>query len=343
VNAPLWSDGAHKERWIALPGADSRIDFNRSQSWYFPDQTVLVKSFALETEEGNPASRRWIETRFLTNQQGEWFGYSYVWNDEQTEGTLVDARGLDREFTVRVPRSAQYPDGIRKQMWHYPSRTECMVCHSRAANFVLGLSEIQMNKEHDYGKVRDHQLRTLEHLGVFRVHWAEEAKAALREEARAKGLSEKDVNEYMRRQTATRDQREPVPSSLLTFVPEKYHRLADPYDAREDLSKRARSYLHSNCAQCHVEAGGGNAQMELGFTTALEKMRVVDVKPVHSTFALKDAQLIAPGSPERSVLLHRMAHRDAGHMPPLATSRVDEEAVKMLREWIQGLPPNPGK
>src|SRR5207302_9720400 len=65
VNAPLWSHGAYKERYLALPGADPRIDFVRGRSWTFPDQTVLVKSFALETEEGNPASRRWIETRFL--------------------------------------------------------------------------------------------------------------------------------------------------------------------------------------------------------------------------------------------------------------------------------------
>ena len=64
-------------------------------------------------------------------------------------------------------------DGVRKQTWHYPSRAECMVCHSRAANWVLGLTELQMNKVHDYGKVRDNQLRTLEHLGVLRVSWTE--------------------------------------------------------------------------------------------------------------------------------------------------------------------------
>ena len=46
-----------------------------------------------------------------------------------------------------------------------------MVCHSRAANWVLGLTEMQMNKIHDYGGVKDEQLRTLEHLGVFKVNW----------------------------------------------------------------------------------------------------------------------------------------------------------------------------
>src|SRR5262249_12083230 len=70
--------------------------------------------------------------------------------------------------------------GERGQTWHYPSRAECMVCHSRAANWVLGLTELQMNKVHDYGGVKDDQLRTLEHLGVFRVGWGEHVGEARR-------------------------------------------------------------------------------------------------------------------------------------------------------------------
>jgi glucose/arabinose dehydrogenase len=338
VNAPLWSDGAYKERWIALPGADSRIDFTSNRGWNFPDKTVLVKSFALEMEEGNPASRRWIETRFLTNQEGEWFGYSYQWNDEQTDGVLVDGKGLDRDFSIRGAATADNPAGNRKQTWHYPSRTECMVCHSRAANFVLGLTELQMNKQHDYGGVRDNQLRVLEHLGVLRVNWMEETLAILRRDAEAKGIAEQQINEQLDRMTSTRLQREPVVSSLLPLAPEKLRRLVDPYDAKQEVSLRARSYLHANCSICHVEAGGGNAQMELEFTTKLDKMRLVDVKPVHDTFGLPDARLVAPGHPERSVLVRRMRHREAGHMPPLATFVVDREAVRLMHDWIKQLP-----
>lgn len=331
VNAPLWSDGAHKERWLALPGADSKIDFTTWRGWNFPDETVLVKSFALELEEGNPASRRWIETRFLTKQQGEWFGYSYLWNDEQTEGTLVEAKGLDKEFSIRGR------DGARVQKWRYPSRQECMVCHSRAANFVLGLTELQMNRDHDHGGVKCNQLEVLERLGMLRVNWADETKNRMREELKAKGLTDKQINEHMHIQTGTRGQREPVTSSLLSQYPEKYRKLADPYDAKGDVALRARSYLHANCAQCHVEAGGGNAAIDLEFTTQPDKMRLFGVKPLHHTFALPEAQLIAPAHPERSVLLRRLSHRDAGHMPPLATSVVDRQAIDLVRDWIKGM------
>jgi hypothetical protein len=29
-----------------------------------------------------------------------------------------------------------------------------------------------------------------------------------------------------------------------------------------------------------------------------------------------------------------MSYREAGHMPPLATSVVDREAVRMMRGWV---------
>jgi uncharacterized repeat protein (TIGR03806 family) len=329
VNAALWSDGAYKERWIGVPGAEGQIEFKAARGWNCPDGTVLVKSFALEMEAGNPASRRWIETRFLTNQQGEWFGYSYAWDDGQTDGTLVEAAGKDREFTIKVP------NGVRKQTWHYPSRAECMVCHSRAANWVLGLSSVQMNKEHEYGGAKDNQLRVLERLGVLRVP-PEEAKTAMRDVLESQGLGEKEAAAAVDKMAA--DVKAGT-SPLTTFPVEKYRRLADPSDPKADLADRARSYLHANCSQCHVEAGGGNAQMELEFTTKPTKTRILDVKPVHDTYGLTEARLIAPGHAERSVLLQRLSHRGPGHMPPLATSVVDQDAVKLLREWIGQMKP----
>ena len=130
----------------------------------------------------------------------------------------------------------------------------------------------------------------------------------------------------------------PAPAaSLLPRDPEHMRRLADPHDLSASLNDRARSYLQANCAQCHVEAGGGNSLIDLEFTTPREKMRIFDVRPQHHTFDIADARLIAPGHPERSVLLRRIANRDAGHMPPLATSIVDQEAVNLLTEWIAAM------
>ncbi len=77
--------------------------------------------------------------------------------------------------------------------------------------------------------------------------------------------------------------------------------------------------------------------MELEFTTAADKMRVLGVKPLHHTFDLPDAKLIAPGDPDRSVVLKRVGTRGPGQMPPLSTDWVDEAGLELLRDWVAGL------
>lgn len=330
VNAPFWSDGLHKERFIAIPSKDP-IDFKRNRGWEFPDKTVIVKSFALEAEDGNAASRKWIETRFLTKQGTEWFGYTYLWNDAGTNAELIPAGGFDKEFTVKTAA------GERKQVWHYPSRAECMVCHSRAANYVLGLSEVQMNKDHDYGTCTSNQLRELEHLGLLKYDRVGEARGKVREFGEAKKLTGKELDEYVSIHSQQPNQRQPKASDLLHQSPATFKKLVDPYDPKQDLTARAKSWLHANCASCHVEAGGGNAAMELEFVTALDKMRILDVKPLHQNFAMPDAKLVAPGDPARSVLLKRIGLRGPHQMPPLSSNRVDERGVALMKEWIESL------
>ena len=311
VNAPLWSDQAHKERFLALPGT-SQIGFDCVQNrpglkvvpgWSFPDGTVLVKTFSLEMEHGNPPSRRRLETRVLRLEKladtdmirdQYWRGYTYIWNDEQNDAFLADAAGVDRTFTIRDPAS---PDGIRRQTWHFPSRAECTLCHSMPANFVLGVNTSQMNRDHDYGGVAANQLRTLDHLGVFR--------------------------------------------SPLSVSPSKLPKLDDYQDERQDINLRARAYLHANCAHCHVRYGGGNSPFQLQANLGLSEAGFLDIRPVHGSFGMAEARVVAPGEPERSVLLHRMTLLGPGRMPPVASAMVDEQGTKLIREWIRQGPSDP--
>ena len=47
-------------------------------------------------------------------------------------------------------------------------------------------------------------------------------------------------------------------------------------------------------------------------------------------------RVIKPGSPEQSVLLTRLANLGPSHMPPLATSVLNQQTLDLLREWITG-------
>jgi uncharacterized repeat protein (TIGR03806 family) len=308
VNAELWSDGAAKERYLALPG-ESKIEYETVTypqpapgslpGWRFPNETVMVKTFFLDMEAGNPKSRRRLETRLLhvarypgTEEVGDqvWNGYTYVWNDEQTDAELLDARGLERTYTIR---DAKAPEGKREQVWHFPSRAQCNMCHTVTAKYTLGVNTIQMNRDHDYGGVVANQLATLDHLGIFT---------------------------------------KPLPKE-----PEKLGRLVDYRDKTQPLEARARSYLEANCAHCHRKWGGGNAEFQLLSTLPVKELGVVDVKPAHGTFDLKDPRLLVPGDAERSLLWQRMKKRGLGQMPHIASNVVDDHAVELIGEWINGM------
>lgn len=343
VAAPVWHDGAHMERFLALPG-DSKIGFTSWRGWNFSDGAVIVQSLALEMEEGNPRSRRWIETRLLTKQGADWQGYSYLWNDEQTEATLVEAGGADLEFEIKVPKRDQEPETVRKQAWHYPSRSECMTCHTRAANYVLGLNVQQMNRDFTYASgVTDNQLRTLNHLGILTEEWGRQTLESMSWAMRAKNKTEKEINELLTLLEPKPVQGEIKPVSALVGKPNEYPRMVNPYDTNADLNDRARSYLQANCSHCHIENGGGNSGFNLEFTTKLEEMNLVDEPPMHNTFGLPDARVVAAGHPERSVMFMRILHRSTGHMPPLGTLVPDMQGVNLLREWMSQLKPVPKK
>jgi hypothetical protein len=78
---------------------------------------------------------------------------------------LAPAEGVDREYVIEDEAA---DGGKRKLNWRFPSRSECTLCHTMAAKYVLGVTTLQMNKDHDYGGVVANQLATLAHLGVFK-------------------------------------------------------------------------------------------------------------------------------------------------------------------------------
>jgi uncharacterized repeat protein (TIGR03806 family) len=310
VNAELWSDGAVKDRFMAIPG-DGKIDYDAMTypqpapgarpGWRFPSGTVMVKTFSLDLEPGNPKSRRRLETRLLVGQRvagneevGDqvWRGYTYLWNDDQSDAELIEATGLDKTYAIADPKA---PGGKREQVWHFPSRTECTLCHTMSAKYVLGVNSLQANRDHDYGDGVANQLATFEHIGLFN---------------------------------------QPLPER-----PEKLPHLVDYRDSRQDLDARARSYLHANCSHCHRKWGGGNAEFQLLFSLPMHETGVINVKPAHGDFELKDPRLLAAGAPDRSLVLFRMNKLGLGRMPHVASNVVDVDGVTLVREWIEKMRP----
>jgi uncharacterized repeat protein (TIGR03806 family) len=162
VNTPLWSEGARKRRWLGLPPGDA-ITFAPTGEWSFPAGTVVVKHFDLAIDETTPALTRRLETRLLVvDETGNGYGVTYRWRPDGSEPDLLPD-GRTETFTIKTA------GGTRTQTWSYPTRTDCLACHTPAARFVLGVKTRQLNREYTYAEtgITDNQLRTWNYLGML--------------------------------------------------------------------------------------------------------------------------------------------------------------------------------
>jgi uncharacterized repeat protein (TIGR03806 family) len=113
--------------------------------------------------------------------------------------------------------------------------------------------------------------------------------------------------------------------------------LTDPSDSAATLDDRARSYLHTNCAQCHRPGGPTPVDLDLRASTSIGLTNACGVQPVAGDVGIANALIVAPGEPERSALLARVMARDANAMPPLASVLVDAVGSALLHEWIAAM------
>ncbi|MEZ4829656.1 MAG: PQQ-dependent sugar dehydrogenase [Bacteroidia bacterium] len=217
VNSPLWSDGANKKRWAAIPNdgshntAGEQVAFSETGNWLFPEGTVFVKHFEIPVDENNPGLVRRLETRFLIRQRsGGVYGITYKWNKEGTEATLLSGKDT-------IQYAITHSSGeISHRVWTIPSRANCITCHNDNAQNVLGVRTHQLNGDFTYPSsgIADNQLRTWNHLGIFSIPLAESQIATL-------------------------------PHSVAVT------------DTTAAPEQKVNSYLDANCAHCHQPNGVG--------------------------------------------------------------------------------------
>jgi putative heme-binding domain-containing protein len=326
-NARQWQDGASAEHLLALPGLSTATVFEKPRplpgqvSWHdfkmqFPKGAVLVKTISIDAAKGSTPIKRRIETQILHHDGEDWHGYTYAWLDDQSDAVLVPGDGAEKAIQVFSHAEAGEK---REQNWTFHSRTQCMSCHSAWSEYALAFNVGQLNGSVDSRnaivKTDGNELIRLSQDGYL------------------KRLGQKD---------------EPLPPfdarsvESQPFVPD-YRRpvLGGPFPPNT-LDQRARGYLHANCAHCHrFGGGGGSVVLELDVSKPLKETGLLDARPKQGDFGIADARLIAPGAPERSVLLYRMAKFGRGRMPHLGSEFPDVEGLELMAEWISALGKKP--
>jgi uncharacterized repeat protein (TIGR03806 family) len=163
----FWSDGAEKSRWLSVP-ENQKIKFAPAGEWVFPKGTVFVKHFELATDETHPEVSHRLETRLLVcDDRGGVYGVAYKWRADNRDADLL-ATNLTESILIKTVT------GVRTQMWYYPSRQDCLTCHTANAGYVLGVKTRQLNHEFTFPSgVADNELRAWNHIGMFATNLAE--------------------------------------------------------------------------------------------------------------------------------------------------------------------------
>ena len=170
VNAPFWSDGTSKRRWLAMPRT-GKVTFSVNEPWIFPAGTVAVKHFDWTPDERQPHTTKRLETRLLVaNDSGGVYGVTYRWRDDQSDADVVMA-------ATTTPLTITKADGSeRTQTWFFPGPADCLQCHIPQAGHFLGLSSKQLNRKQGDGT---NQIEALTKSAVFSNPPAQETQAHL--------------------------------------------------------------------------------------------------------------------------------------------------------------------
>lgn len=149
----LFSDYAHKKRFVWMPENTSASYIDDGKILELPVGAVIIKSFFYENVAPNDTTKL-IETRLMIKQPQGWVFAEYFWNDEQTEAYLDETgNGGFKEITWSQ-------NGVtRTHNYRMPSTSECFTCHkSDATNIPIGIKPQNINSTYDFQNGSQNQL-----------------------------------------------------------------------------------------------------------------------------------------------------------------------------------------
>lgn len=299
----LFSDYAHKKRFVWMPAGTKATYVSDSKILDLPIGAALIKTFYYENVQNivPTGGSRIIETRVMIRKATGWIFADYVWNDEQTEA-YFDLAGSNTAISWKDENNV-----IKSADYRIPTEVQCIICHKNKE--VIGTTEIDtyipigikpqnLNFSYTYNAETKNQLSKWIEVGYLENNFTLPA-------------AENNVINYN--------------------------------DNTQPLELRVRSYLDSNCSHCHAidrhcdyrpmrfpfsETGGVNGLTNMG----------VCVNTEDYSFAPALTKIIQPGNVNRSMLFYRINTTDESFRMPLhGRTIIHDEGVALFEQWINSL------
>jgi len=151
LNSGLFTDYAHKKRFIWMPEGVKATYNGDGKVLEFPTGTILIKNFYYDNVQPDNTTRI-IETRLMIRKSTGWIFADYIWNTEQTEAYF----NLDGGHTP-----VTWMEGAEQKTTNYrlPPETECFTCHKKQETIAaIGPKPQNLNKNYLYADGVQNQL-----------------------------------------------------------------------------------------------------------------------------------------------------------------------------------------
>lgn len=160
--SPLFSDYAHKKRFVWIPSGVSANYIDDYSVLNFPVGTVLIKNFYYDNVLPSGNSKI-IETRLQIRKEEGWVFANYKWNEQQSEANYDLSGGY-------VPLEFIENDIQRSVNYFIPSGAQCLTCH-KSENDIgtpIGVKPQNLNRTLNYPDGAMNQLDKWVEMGYLR-------------------------------------------------------------------------------------------------------------------------------------------------------------------------------
>lgn len=298
----LFSDYAHKKRFVWMPKGTKATYDGDGKTLQFPVGAVLIKTFYYDDVQGFAAgTRRIIETRIMIKKATGWIFADYVWNAAQTEALLDNSGSFTQVNWLEngVPKTANY---------RIPSEEQCIVCHKKreivngveiTAYTPIGTKPQNLNFNRTYGTQSKNQL----------MKWIEQ------------GYLENNFT---------------LPTAANSTI--DYSDTSKPLELRvRSYFDINCAHCHANDRHCDYRpmrfAFSETANNPANMGVCVETQDMQDFDPALS-------KIVNPGNINRSMLYHRINTTDEAYRMPLhGRTVIHTEGVQMIEQWINSLQP----
>ena len=299
----LFSDYAHKKRFVWMPSGLKATFNGNEKSLELPVGAAIIKTFYYDNVQNvTPVgATRIIETRVMIRKSTGWIFADYVWNAQQTEAFLDNLGSFTEVIWLEngVSKTANY---------RIPSEEQCIVCHKKKEmiNGVeetvftpIGIKPQNLNYNYNYGSTAKNQL----------TKWIEE------------GYLENNFT---------------LPSTSSSTI--DYNDTSKSLDLRvRSYFDINCAHCHQDGRHCDYRpmrfAFNETQNNRTNMGVCVETADMQDFDPALS-------KIVTPGNINRSMMYFRLNTTDETYRMPLhGRTVIHEEGIQLIEQWINSLAP----